>query len=96
MCKAQPKALKPRLLSSRSLSRAESWSGLGRAQGSAWVSRSLSQALEPGLYGSEEGCSWDKEFVAWKLMVNLKLTVQGVVFPELLNWDLFTATLISA
>jgi len=57
MCKAQPKALKPGLLSPRSLSRAKPWSGLGRAQGSAWVFRSLSQALEPGLYGSEEGYS---------------------------------------
>ena len=67
MCKARPKALKPGLPSPRSLSRAEPWNGLGRAQGVAWVIRSLSRALEPGLYGSEEGCSRDEEFVASKV-----------------------------
>jgi hypothetical protein len=53
MCKARPKALKPGLPSPRSLARAEPWSGLGRAQGSAHYFGSLSRAQKPGLCSSD-------------------------------------------
>ena len=73
------KALKPRLPSPRSLTQAEPWSGLGRAQGSAHYFWSLSQAQKPRLCGCNSGTTLKHHdapsppsppLIYWKLLLH--------------------------